>query len=84
MPTLEFSLTANTGIYDLLIFDKSTEYATYIDAKHGIRALPLSLKYDTFLKNMKALGADSYTVNETKTVVSTSIHPRQTHSYDSR
>ncbi len=67
MPALEFSLTANTGIYDLVIFDKSMEYATYIDVKQGIKALPLSLKYDAFLKNMKALGSDSYTVNESKT-----------------
>ncbi len=67
MPTLEFSLVANTGIYDLLIFDKSTEYTTYLDAKQGIKALPLSIKYDTFLKNMKALSADVYTANETKT-----------------
>jgi hypothetical protein len=67
MPALEFSLTPNVGIYDLLIFEKSMEYATYIDAKQGIKALPLSLKYDTFLKNMKALGPDSYTVNESKT-----------------
>ena len=64
---VEFSLTANTGIYDLVIFDKSMEYATYIDVKQGIKALPLSLKYDAFLKNMKALGSDSYTVNESKT-----------------
>jgi hypothetical protein len=55
MPALEFSLVANTGIYELLIFDKVTEYTTYLDAKQGIKAIALSIKYDTFLKNMKAL-----------------------------
>ena len=64
MPTLEFSLVQNTGIYELLIFDKSTEYSTYLDAKQGIKAIPLSIKYDVFLKNMKAVGADVYTVND--------------------
>jgi hypothetical protein len=67
MPALEFSLTVNTGIYDLLIFDKSIEYTTYLDAKQGIKAIALSTKYDTFLKNMKALSSEAYTVNETKT-----------------
>jgi hypothetical protein len=67
MPALEFSLVANTGIYELLIFDKVTEYTTYLDAKQGIKAIALSIKYDTFLKNMKALWPDSYTMNETKT-----------------
>lgn len=67
MPTMEFSLVENTGIYDLLIFDKSTEYSTYLDKKQGIKALALSIKYDVFLKNMKALPKDVYEVNETKT-----------------
>lgn len=67
MPTLEFSLVQNSGIYELLLFDKSTTYSTYLDAKQGIKAIPLSIKYDVFLKNMKAVGTDVYTVNETKT-----------------
>ncbi len=67
MPTLEFTLTKNTGIYELLIFDKTIEYSTYLDAKQGIKAQPLSIKYDLFLKNMKAVPTSVYTVNETKT-----------------
>lgn len=77
MPALEFSLIPNAGIYDLFIFDKSTEYATYLDAKQAIRATPLSIKYDTFLKNMKALGADAYTINETKTFPFRSFYVNQ-------
>lgn len=67
MPALDFSLVQNTGIYELLLFDKSTNYSTYLDAKQGIKAQPISIKYDVFLKNMKAVGSDVYTVNETKT-----------------
>ncbi len=51
MPALEFSLVVNTGIYELLIFDKVTEYTTYLDAKQGIKVIVLSIKYYTFLKN---------------------------------
>ena len=67
MPTMEFSLIENTGIYDLLIFDKSVQYSTYLDPKQWIKAIALSIKYDTFLKNMKALSDEVYEVNETKT-----------------
>ena len=67
MPTLEFSLTPNAWIYELLIFEKSISYSTYLDAKQWIKAQPLSIKYDVFLKNMKAVSLDVYTINETKT-----------------
>jgi len=67
MPTLDFSLVQNTGIYELLLFDKSTTYSTYLDQKQGIKAIVLSIKYDVFLKNMKAIDSAVYTVNETKT-----------------
>lgn len=67
MPTLEFNLVKNTWIYELLIFEKSINYSTYLDAKQWIKVMPLSIKYDVFLKNMKAVWADVYTVNETKT-----------------
>jgi hypothetical protein len=67
MPTLEFSLVENSWIYELLIFDKTVNYSTYTDSKQWIKAQPLSIKYDVFLKNMKAIGSDVYTINETKT-----------------
>ncbi len=67
MPAYELTLTQNAWIYDLRIFDVSTSYSTYIDAKNALKVIPLSLKYDTFLKNMKAIWPDVYTVNETKT-----------------
>ena len=67
MPTLDFSLVKNTWIYDLLIFETSTQYSTYLDAKQGIKAIAITIKYDTFLKNMKAISPDVYIINETKT-----------------
>ena len=67
MPTLEFSLIPNVWVYELLIFEKSINYSTYLDAKQWIKAQPLSIKYDVFLKNMKAVSPDVYTINETKT-----------------
>lgn len=67
MPTLEFSLIKNSWIYDLYVFEKSIEYSTYLDAKQWIKAQPLSVKYDVFLKNMRAASADVYKINETKT-----------------
>lgn len=66
MPALDFSLIKNSGIYDILLFDKSIEYSTYLDVKQGIKAQPLSIKYDLFLKNMKALPSNVYVLNETK------------------
>jgi hypothetical protein len=77
MPALEFSLIENNGIYDLFIFDKYTEYATYLDAKQGIKVTPLSLKYDIFLKNMKSLPVGNFTVNETKTFPFRSFYVNQ-------
>jgi hypothetical protein len=67
MPTLEFTVTKNSGIYDLHIFDLATEYTTYIDSKFGMRLVVSTLSYDTFLKNFRALGKDVYVLNETKT-----------------
>lgn len=67
MPTLNFTLVDNAGIYDLAFLNTATEYSTYVDAKQGIKAMPITMKYDVFLKNMKALSKDVYTVNETKT-----------------
>ena len=34
MPTLEFSLIENNGIYELHIFDLATKYSTYSDIKY--------------------------------------------------
>jgi hypothetical protein len=55
MPTLEFTLTKNSGIYDLHIYDLATEYSTYTDAKFGTTIVVSMLSYDTFLKNFRAL-----------------------------
>lgn len=66
MPAMEFTLIDNAGIYDLIVFDQKIEYSTYLDAKQWIKALPLTMKYDIFLKNMQAISADLYTTNETK------------------
>ena len=67
MPTLEFSLIENNGIYDLHIFDLATNYSTYSDIKYGMVVIVSKLSYDTLLKNFKALGDDVYLVNEVKT-----------------
>ncbi len=67
MPTLEFSLIENNGIYDLHIFDLATHYSTYSDIKVGMVLVVTKLSYDTLLKNFKALGDEVYKVNETKT-----------------
>lgn len=67
MPAYELTLTQNSWIYDLRIFDMSTSYSTYVDTKNALKVIPISLKYDTFLKNIKAIWTDVYTVNETKT-----------------
>jgi len=67
MPELDFSLIQNNWIYELLIFENVLEYSTYLDGKQWIKAQPLSIKYDIFLKNMTAISSDVFTVNETKT-----------------
>ena len=67
MPAYELTVTKNSWIYDLHIFDTSITYSTYGDAKNALKVIPLSIKYDTFLKNMKAIWTDVYTINETKT-----------------
>ncbi len=65
MPTLTLTLTENNGIFWLYTFDVNTHYSTYEDAKFAIKVIPTSMSYDSFLKNMRALGKDVYTVNET-------------------
>lgn len=66
MPTVTPSLTENTDIFWLHIFDKSMEYSVYEDAKIGLRITPINVPYDTLIKNMYALGNNVYSVNETK------------------
>lgn len=67
MPTFEFVADTNNGIYELHTFDQSFWYSTYLDKKNAIKLLVIDTKYDTFLKNMRSVGDDVYTVNETKT-----------------
>jgi hypothetical protein len=67
MPTLEFSVIDNNGIYDLHIFDLATPYTTYSDIKFGAILIVTKLSYDTILKNFRALWDDVYNVNESKT-----------------
>ncbi len=66
MPTVTPSLTENTDIFWLHIFDKSMEYSVYDDAKLSLRITPINIPYDTLIKNMYALGGSVYSVNETK------------------
>jgi hypothetical protein len=66
MPTLEFSLTDNNGIYELYTFDEIFEYSTYLDPKYGASILVTRFSYDKVLKNFKALPDDVYSVNEVK------------------
>lgn len=67
MPTLEFTLIENNGIFDLHTFDLATPYSTYSDIKYWIVLVVTKLSYDKMLKNFKALPADVYLTNETKT-----------------
>jgi hypothetical protein len=67
MPTYEFTLVENKGIYDLYIFDKSTKYSTYYDSKKQISLIATNITYDTILKNFRSLSKDVYTLNENKT-----------------
>lgn len=67
MPTASLTLKENNGIYWLYTFDTSTTYSTYEDPKLTLRVIALTMNYDTFLRNAKALGKDVYSVNETKT-----------------
>lgn len=67
MPTMEFTLVNNNGIFDLHVFDAGTEYSTYTDAKMGVTLIVSTMPYDVFLANSKALGKDVYSINETKT-----------------
>ncbi len=67
MPAIEFTVVSNSGIYDLYIFDTSLDYSTYLDAKQAIKAIAIPVKYDIFIKNMKAIPDDAYTINEVKT-----------------
>ncbi len=66
MPTMEFTLTDNNGIFDLHIFDVGTTYSTYTDPKMWATLIVSSMSYNVFLANSKALGKDVYSINETK------------------
>lgn len=66
MPTLEFTLIENNGIFDLHTFDLATPYSTYSDIKYWIVLVVTKLSYDKMLKNFKALTPDVYVANETK------------------
>ncbi len=65
MPTVDFKLEANKGIYDLLTFE-SIPYSTYFDMRLGLKAFVIDISYDSFLKNMKATTREVYSINETK------------------
>lgn len=67
MPTFNFTLIENNGIFDLHIFDTSISYSTYTDEKLGTTIIASTMPYATFLTNMKWLWDDVYVVNETKT-----------------
>lgn len=67
MPTMDFSLTDNKGIFDLHVFDAGTNYSTYTDAKMWIVVVVGNMSYDVFLTNAKSLGKDVYSINESKT-----------------
>ncbi len=66
MPAVTPALVENRWIFDLHIFDISTPYSSYEDAKLGIRMTATTLPYDTMIKNMRAVGPTVYSVNETK------------------
>lgn len=67
MPTYELTHIKNNGIFDLFIFDLSTDYSTYTDIKAGLTVIVSNLSYDTLLKNFSSLDKKFYTANETKT-----------------
>ncbi len=67
MPTVTLTLVENKGIYSLYTFDTNTLYSTYQDPKLGMTVIASSIDYTTFLRNMRALGKEVFTVNETKT-----------------
>lgn len=67
MPTITPAIIENKGIFDLHIFDTSTDYSTYEDPKFWLRLTASTLPYDTFLKNIRAVWPTVYSVNETKT-----------------
>jgi hypothetical protein len=68
MPAITPALGEQTGgIFDLHVFDQKAEYSLYEDPKYSLTIIPISLPYDTLLKNMYALGPNVYSVNETKT-----------------
>lgn len=66
MPAVTLSLTENTGIFGLYTFDTNTAYSTYEDTKLGMRVIASPIGYDAFLKNMRAIGKEVYSVNEAK------------------
>lgn len=66
MPTATLTQVKNKGIYGLYTFDSNTLYSTYEDPKLGLTVVASSLDYTTFMRNMKALWKEVFTVNETK------------------
>lgn len=66
MPSITPSQIENNGIFDLHIFDMNTRYSTYEDAKIGLKISTINMPYDTFLKNIKAIGPTVYSINETR------------------
>lgn len=55
MPTMEFTLTDNNGIFDLHVFDAGTSYSTYVDEKMETKIFVSTMPYSVFLANAKAL-----------------------------
>lgn len=64
MPTVTLTQIDNAGIFDLHIFDTNTPYSTYQDVKLGLTLIVTRLPYDTFLKNIQAVGEKVYSPNE--------------------
>jgi hypothetical protein len=67
MPTVTPELDKNSGIYGLYTFDTNLLYSTYRDSTIPLTFIVMNTPYETFLKNMKALGGKPYTVNENNT-----------------
>ena len=63
---MSLTLDKNNGIYGLMVFDASSEYSTYIDAKNGITIIATRTPYSVWVKNCKALDPSIYTINEQK------------------
>lgn len=64
MPTVTLTQIDNAGIFDLHVFDSNTKYSTYQDVKLWLTLIVTRLPYDTFLKNIQAVGEKVYSTNE--------------------